>query len=141
MTDAPDPPGRRQLIQAALARRPEAVAEATIELWELLAPTLITIIGEGGFKPLYCRSVRLASKRFPWLSPDAVILSHWDGFSELQSRLSERPDAEATLASEALFNFFFDLLASLIGEDLATHFLRRAWPPGDSELPEKELPR
>jgi hypothetical protein len=138
MTEAPDR-GRRRLIEAVLAQRRVAVAEATIQLWQLLAPPLISIIGEGGFKPLYCRSIRLASRRFPWLSPDAVILKHWDGFSELGLRLSRQPDAEAVLASEALFNFFFDLLSSLIGEDLTNHLLRRAWGPGDFESPEKDL--
>ena len=137
MTDDLPGPGRRQLIKAALAHRPETVAVATIQLWKLLAPTLITIIGEGGFQPLYCRSIRLTSKRFPWLSPDAVMLSRWDNFSELGTRLSQRPGPEAVLASETLFNVFFDLLASLIGEDLTTHFLRRAWSPGDFESPEK----
>jgi hypothetical protein len=70
-----------------------------------------------------------------------AVASHGNGFSELRSQLGAQPLAEARLASEDLFNLFFDMVASLIGEDLTNHILRSAWSRKAPDLPEKELPQ
>ena len=134
MTQAPDHP-RRKLIAAVLAERPEAVVDVAIALWNRLAPELIAIVGEGGFRPLYARSVRLAAGRFPWLSPELAMPAHSDSFSQLRAQLCVRTPAEAHLASQDLFNVFFDLLASLIGESLTNQILSFAWSPLAPEIP------
>ena len=134
MTPAPDY-SRRELIAAALAERPEAVVLVSIALWNSFAPELIAIIGAGGFKSLYTRSVKVASGRFPWLLAELAMPGYTDEFFELRSCLSGQPLAEAALASEELFNKFFDLLASLIGESLTNQILSSAWSPRASEIP------
>ncbi|MDB5938464.1 MAG: hypothetical protein JWP77_828 [Polaromonas sp.] len=76
---------RRQLIASALTQHPDTVAQTSARLWQLLAPELISIIGEGGFKPLYARSIRLASRQHPWLAHDGTPLAGNEGFAELQA--------------------------------------------------------
>lgn len=130
---------RLHLLRAVLLRRPETVVPTTIRLWELLAPELISIIGEGGFKPLYSRSLRLACVQYPWMAPGGVVPSGQGHFAELQARLQAQDPAQASHASNAFFNIFLDLLASLIGEVLTTHLLHSAWSQETSEIPAKDL--
>ena len=128
-----DPP-LRQIIEAALARHPGPVADAALQLWRKLAPELITIIGELGFDALYARSIRLARLRHPWIKQDASTLSGDDVFAPLQQSLQAQDQAQAGLASLALFTNFFDTLALLIGEALTKHLLHSAWGKEASDL-------
>ena len=132
---------RQQLIASALAQHPDAVSQTTVRLWRQLAPELISIIGEGGFKPLYARSIRLASRQYPWMAHDAAKQADQEDFAELQVCLQGQDEAQARLASLALFTIFLDVLASLIGEELTTHLLHSAWSKETSETPAKDLPK
>jgi DNA-binding GntR family transcriptional regulator len=131
----------RQIIEAALARHPEAVVLVTICLWQRLAPELVSIIGEGGFKPLYARSVRLSCAQYPWLAPAAAAAPGEERFAPLQALLQAQDLTQALQGSAALFNIFLDLLASLIGEVLTTHLLSSAWSQGTSATPAKDFSR
>ncbi|CAN5234752.1 hypothetical protein BH10PSE16_BH10PSE16_23090 [soil metagenome] len=133
-------PTRRQLIETALTQDPEAVVPVTIRLWERLAPELISIIGEGGFTPLYARSVRLACARYPWMAQGAAPALGHARFTELQALLQAQDLVQASQASMALFTIFLDVLASLIGEELTTHLLHSAWSQETSETPAKDFP-
>ena len=131
----------RQIIEAALARQPEARVAATISLWRQLAPELILIIGEGGFKALYARSMRLACVQFSWLKHEDAALTSADLFEPLRQRLETRDQQLATDASIALFTLFFDTLASLIGEGLTTHLLQEGRSPSPAENLRKDAPQ
>ena len=131
---------REQLIASALIQHPDAVAPTTVRLWRELAPELISIIGEGGFKPIYARSVRLACRQYSWMAHDSVQPTGHESFAELQACLQGRDSAHARQASLALFTIFLDVLASLIGEELTTHLLHLAWRKETSETPAKDLP-
>ena len=130
---------RRQRIASALAQHPDAVAQTTVRLWRQLAPELISIIGEGGFQPLYARSIRLASRQHPWLAHDATKPADQESFAQLQACLQGQDGAQVRLASLALFTIFLDVLASLIGEELTSHLLHSAWSKETSETPAKDL--
>ncbi|MEO8014443.1 MAG: hypothetical protein ABI642_09895 [Polaromonas sp.] len=132
-------PTRGRLIESALTSHPETVANATLLLWEQLAPQLISIIGEGGFKPLYARSLRLAARQHPWIAPDLTKSAIHDRFTDLQACLSLQDADEARLGSLALFTIFLDVLASLIGEELTTCLLHSAWPKETSETRAKDF--
>src|SRR6185436_21127534 len=102
---------RHQMVRQAVMRRPEAVVDVTIDLWERLAAELIAIIGEGGFQSLYSRSAHLVSAAFPWM-----VLSHpWQQtdsrFADLRKSLEGREFEEASEASIALLITFVDILA------------------------------
>lgn len=129
------------MIDAALTSHPETVVQTTVDLWSRLAPQLIMIIGEDGFKPLYARSVRLANVRHPWLANNVASTGSTARFSQLQAHLEAQDIAQAMQASTMLFNTFLDLLGSLIGEALTTHLLYSAWSQVTFKMPAKDLPK
>jgi hypothetical protein len=134
---------KRQLIEAVLLRQPESVVDVTVRLWEQLMPELVSIIGEGGFKPLYARSIRLASAMHPSLAPAIPTLTAQLGvsrFSELRTHLAAMDATQAGELSLALFDIFLGTLASLIGEGLTAHVLQSAWPPETFEAVKKDSP-
>ena len=132
---------RQQLLEAALGQLPDAAVPAIIRLWEQLAPELISIIGEGGFKPLYARSIRLAGKQHAWLLPCAAQPAVGERFTELAACLQAQDVRDAQRAGLELFSVFLDVLASLIGEELTTHLLHSAWSNKISETSAKDLPK
>ena len=132
---------RQQLLEASLARFPDAVVPTTICLWEQLAPELISIIGEGGFTPLYARSIRLAGIQHAWLLPCVAKPSVGKRFTELAACLQAEDIVDARQASLDLFTIFLDVLVSLIGEELTIHLLHSAWGNKTSETPAKDFPK
>lgn len=140
MATTNEPP--RKIILRAVAQGTDSVADLTLNLWQHLASQLISIIGEGGFKMLYERSLHLTSSSFPWLAPgstspehDAASGSH---FEDLKMNLEERAPPDARAASSALFVTFTDLLASMIGEPLTIRILDSAWAGVTSDGPAAE---
>jgi len=131
---------RRQLIEMALTQHPETVVQTTVRLWEQLAPELISIIGESGFRPLYVRSIRLTCKQHPWMAQDAAQPAAKERFTNLQDCLQRKDPMQAIQASMALLTIFLDVLASLIGEELTTHLLQSAWSNEASTTPAKNFP-
>lgn len=134
---------RLQQIEAILARQPSAIAEVTLALWERLAPELIVIIGEGGFRPLYNRSIRLASERFTWLAVPltSAIPSSSSRFTGLRLQLEVADPAQALQASLAVFDSFLTTLASLIGDVLTARILQSAWPENTPNTFLKDSPQ
>ncbi|MET0963428.1 MAG: hypothetical protein ABWY05_11540 [Noviherbaspirillum sp.] len=114
-------------IRRAILRRPEAVVDVTILLWEKLAVELASIIGEGGFQSVYLRSGAVAATRFPWLVLNASLQETDLQFAGLRSSLEGRDVEEAAEASVVLLDIFLDILTSLIGELLMTNLLHSAW--------------
>ena len=119
----------REVVQTVLARQPGTVVEATAVLWERLLPELRLILGDGAFKPLYSRSLRLTSHSYAWLLPDKVTSVDSDVVAQLTTLLQGQPALEAEDSSIALFVSFFKLLASLIGDQLTVRILCGAWGP------------
>ena len=134
---------RHQAIQSLVAPRAGgSVADISVALWESLAGELGLIIGDGGFLPLYLRSVQLSATRFPTLSlagNSAVSTGEKSRFAGLRTSFEEQGSAEASEASAVLFNTFIDMLARLIGEALTLGILRSAWGDTPFELTDKEF--
>lgn len=128
MSTDPHFPFMRQQIEALLNRDPAAVVTVTVSSWAQLMPLLTSIIGDGGFKPLYGRSVRRAAVQFPWLAHQLAEPSSANRFKGLQACLEAVDPLEARLASALQFQSFLDMLASLIGEQLTLRVLKTAWP-------------
>ena len=123
---------RHQLIERLMARHPEKVADAAIDLWEQMATQIISIVGEEGFNALYARSVFLAQRTFPWLAARSLSPQSDHRFAELKISLAEQAPVQARVANILLLITFTDILTSLIGEALTTRILRTAW--GSEEL-------
>jgi hypothetical protein len=118
---------RHQMIRTVIMRRPDAIGDVTLQLWERLASELASIIGDGGFQSLYARSVHLARASFPWIVLSQPAMSTVSVFASLKECLEERDSKVACEASITLLNIFIDILILLIGELLTTSILRSAW--------------
>ncbi len=85
---------------------------------------LAPIIGEGGFRVLFARSLHRARADHPWLAREAVKGN--DPFSALTASLASQAPALAEEGSRALMEQFNDLLNSLIGKELAGRLMGTA---------------
>ena len=115
------------LISRAILRRPDAIVDVTVSLWEKLAVELVSLIGDGGFQSVYLRSGVLAAARYPWMVLDSSLQQADLQFAGLRSSLEGRDLTEAGEASIVLLSTFLDILTSLIGELLMTNLLHSAW--------------
>lgn len=120
-------------------RRPEAMQDVTLQLWERLASELISIIGEGGFRSLYARSIHLVSATFPWMEHASSLQPADSRFDGLKTSFEGRSLTEISEASMTLLITFIDILAALIGEPLTISILRSAWGDDAQDIAEKEL--
>ena len=120
---------RQRMIEHALLRDPDAVAEVSICLWQQLATALNQIIGERGVESMYARSLYQGQKQFDWLTlqgpygPQALEAA----MTMLRSDLLGQPVAQACAASTAMLTHFITTLILLIGELLTNSILRQAW--------------
>ena len=120
-------------------QRPDAVADASIDLWERLAARLVSIIGEGGFQTLYGRSLRLTGATFPWVAAIPPWPQANARFAGLRKALEERDSADVSEASILLLVTFIDILTLLIGELLTASILSSAWGDNAFDTADKDL--
>lgn len=134
---------RHRSIQRLVVPQPGvSVADVSIGLWVRLAAELVLLIGDGGFVPLYIRSVHLSAASFPWLRPISEVAPLASGdsrFSGLKRSLDGQEAGEASQASAVLLNTFIDMLARLIGETLTIGILRSAWANTPFDLVDMEF--
>lgn len=134
---------RHRSIQRLVVSQPGAsVADVSVSLWVRLSAELVLLIGDGGFLPLYRRSVQLSAANFPWLQPASVEVPLESGstrFAGLKRSIDGQDADEASQASAFLLNTFIDMLARLIGETLTIGILRSAWANMPFDLVDKEL--
>jgi hypothetical protein len=115
-----------------------AVAEAALRLWIQAAGGLALLIGQGGVRAIYARSLHLARSSYPWL-PEAADSTQSDPpFTELRVSLERQAAPDALEAGTAFLVTFTDLLATLIGEALTTGLMNSAWPDRAPGLAAKE---
>ncbi len=98
-----------------------------IKLWEGLAMELTCIVGDGGFRILFARSVSLAKINFPWLEDFRFPLQGESSFSYFKVCFAGRDIAEMRQANSLIVSAFIDTLSSLVGNTLTTNILRPAW--------------
>jgi len=118
---------RHQTIQLAIAQRPDAMVNTSIDLWERLASTLVLTIGTDGFQSLFSRSVHITGKTFPWMMPGHAFHAVESEFVGLRTCLEGQGSEESSAASASLLNSFIDMLALLLGEQLTKGILNTAW--------------
>lgn len=123
---ASDNESPRQIVERCLATEPHAVVDSTIVFLQMLANSLVSIIGEEGFESLLLRSCQLAARQFPWLQFDPRARAADPEFDLLRQSFAGRDPADIAAASMQLFSTFVDILASVIGDHLTTVILRTA---------------
>jgi hypothetical protein len=131
----------REAIRTTLARaagstpNSRAVAHGTLNTWHQVAARLAPVVGERGVDVLFSRALHLASSGFPWLVVAGEYGAGPAPLAALRARLESQPPADATLASQATFLAFAELLATLIGDPLSERLLAPVWAPPDLEHP------
>lgn len=110
------------------------IANEAVGHWRTILSSLAPIIGVHGVGALYRRSLFLARADHPWL--DLPAESDTMDFESLRIGLARREPAQAGEASTAMFRFFHELLASLIGASLAERLLPDGIPPNNPAPPQ-----
>ena len=91
-----------------------------------LRPTLVTLMGNGGFLALLSRALALAKAEIPWLRTVQIkpngALEH---SGELETRVEPQTIAESRVV---LLAQLLGLLVAFVGEDLTLRMLREVWP-------------
>lgn len=95
--------------------------EATMRAWEEVERRLVPIIGEGGFRILFARSLQLTRRDFPWLA--RVPTPTQEPFADLEASLATEKPEQVAAGSRALLATFTDLLHALIGEALTDRLI------------------
>jgi hypothetical protein len=115
-----------------------AIAEAALRLWIRAACELALLIGQGGVRAIYARSLHLARLSYRWLPEAADPALSDPPFTELRVALERQTAPDALEAGTAFLVTFTDLLATLIGEALTTGLMNSAWPNRAPGLAAKE---
>ena len=103
------------------------VADTLAAIWQELDDALHPVVGHRGVAALYQRSLSIAARARPWLTPPtAGPLSSLDTAGLHAALLGQNGD-DATAGGEALLSEFRALLASLLGASLADRLLRPVW--------------
>lgn len=118
---------RRQVTDSLMALHPQGGVDDAIQLWELLANHIVSIVGEDGFDSLYARSLFLAQPELPWDVTNQAVSKTTSRFAELKSLLKKLTHAQVIKANKILLHTFLGILASLIGDELTIGILRSAW--------------
>ena len=100
---------------------------ATLAVTERLRPHLATLMGNGGYRALLARALKLASAEVSWLrtvqvNADGVI----EGFEPLRARLIK--PAEFHEGRVVLLAKLLGLLVAFIGPGLTSRLVGEIWP-------------
>lgn len=118
----------------------DEIVDAVLSQWGAIDRALDPIIGQRGVAALYHRSLKLTARHHPWLAGvPAGPLASVD-LAALKAVLRQQTPERALDGSEAFFETFRELLASLVGSPLTERLLRSVWTPPAGAAPEQDIP-
>lgn len=103
--------------------------------WIGIDETVSLVLGRGGVRALFNRSVRKNRKTFPWLSTAIERTPDSPGFVALQEALSSQSPYVAAAANAALLREFRLDLANLVGDSVCEALLSNATERAESRRP------
>jgi hypothetical protein len=109
------------------AKDATAIAEASINTWSEVTILLAPIIGGGGVDALFNRSLTIAARAYPWLSPAKGSDDCDTPVDRLRTNLETRDANSALEASAVIMVIFYQMLETFIGELLAERLLGSIW--------------
>lgn len=112
-----------------------AVAEAARLTHDDLTTVLAPLISSAGVEALWGRAFDLAQRDYPADERTDGSGSTDEPFAQVTLWLERQAPSAATEAAAAMFATFAELLTTLIGEQLTTQYLQKAWPDGFSHAP------
>ena len=100
-------------------------------VFENLRPQLVPLMGNGGFRALISRALRLARVEVPWLRAIQVKTNgSLEGLEEIHAQLS----LDAMFVGRvALLAELLGLLVAFIGENLMSRLVLETWPKAPLE--------
>mgnify|MGYP007022261043 FL=1 len=112
-----------------------AIAEATISIWQQISVRLVRVIGVRGVDALFCRSLHLTGRSFPFLIVGGNHRDRVALLANLRACIETREKLVAAEVSLMLLVTFTELLATLIGDSLTQRLLLPVWanPIAESE--------
>lgn len=111
-----------------MAANAAGVADATASAWREIEQALRPILGSGGVRGLFQRSLHLAANEHPWLARDNGDDEAGNAEPDaLQATLAQGTTAEAQAAASSFLRHFDQLLSSLVGSTLTARLLRPVW--------------
>jgi hypothetical protein len=113
--------------EAGPAADAAAVSAAALRLCERVARQLAPLIGEAGVVAICDRSLYLAQRRVPGLTPVRAAEPDDGPFTRALLFIEHQDPALVSEAAIALLTTVSELLASFIGDSLTTHLLRETW--------------
>lgn len=116
----------RAIIGQLLAANPDEAVDTSIEVLELLANSLVGIIGEQGFETLLYRSAHRVNLDFPWLMYDPRTKPADPEFNLLRDCFEGQTPAQSNAAVELLLTTLIDTLAVLIGDHMTMMIVQPA---------------
>jgi hypothetical protein len=114
------------------------MADAVVAVWQEIDAALAPIIGPRGVAALYARSLYLTSASHPWLGHTHESVQAQMDLAALKSVFRQQSSANAASGGNALFQTFYELLASLIGPSLSERLLRPVWGNSPSGPPAQD---
>jgi len=103
------------------------IADAIVAMWQEIEAALTPIIGQRGVVALYRRSLHLTGSTHPWMAGTHEGVQTDMDLAALKSMFRQQNSANAARGGSALFQTFYELLASLIGPSLTERLLRSVW--------------
>lgn len=104
-------------------------------MWEKLRPTVVTLMGNGGFRALLTRALALAQADVPWLRAAHVTA---DGILGGMDKPGTRIGPDQRIEGSAVvLAHLLGLLVTFIGVALTLSMVRAVWPEislNDSEF-------
>ncbi|MGZ5970972.1 MAG: hypothetical protein ACXWP4_25050 [Polyangiales bacterium] len=120
--------------EARDAQTAEETVGAVIRCCETLERAISEVVGEMGFRAMLTRCLRRTKKAYPSLP----VLGSGDRstfYEPLWICLRQQEPALIAEICVALLAGFFDLLSTLIGDELTLRIFRDAWPDAFSSSP------
>lgn len=132
---------RHEMIRRTLEQRAgsdadaRAIAEAAISIWQQISVRLVRVIGVRGVDALFCRSLHLTGRSFPFLTLGGNHRDRVALLANLRACIETREKLVAAEVCLVLLVTFTELLATLIGDSLTQRLLSPIWatPIAESE--------
>ena len=121
-------------LAGASAESADAGVQGTIALWRAVDLDVSAVIGQRGTAAVLRRALGVVRRTHGWMSEPSDDTDFDACVQILSDALASRAPEERASGQHALEAAFHDLLASLVGAELAAQLLRAAWSERQSRL-------
>jgi len=129
---------KRLIVHETIGNNPpQTKSPAAFYVFEKLRPSLVTLMGNGGFRALLSRALALAHAECPGLR--AVHVNSGGSLERLEEPHAQIDSKEFFDGAVVLMAHLLGLMVAFIGENLTWRLVQEVWPkvpPNNSEVGE-----